>query len=243
MKKIIIALVLLCALIAIVCGIFFLNHSKTADSEINNSEIKYPQNECSKKIWENMVSDGISGHARLTEENKIEIYIDGSTEVDTTTINQLIPQVEDPYLCGIRIDKDNGMGIPHVNRIVIANYTPKDIPPGSPPPYQLSESDITEKNSHSEHFYFLFVNYFPNNVINSSMPEITHLTIAMYNIFYETYPIDIKNDFAFLEYLPNLEYLKIIQTECGNLNFENSDENIEQLKNITPEGCVIEIEN
>lgn len=243
MKKIIIVLVSLCSLIAIVWGIFFLNHSKTTDLTNTDPTINYPQNECSKKICKSMVSEGISGFARLTEENKIEIYVDGSIEVDTTTINQLIPQVEDPYLCSIRIDKDNGMGIPHVNSIVIANYTPKDIPPRIAPPYQLSESDITEKNSHSEHFYFLFVNYFPNNVINSSMPEITHLTIAMYNIFYETYPIDINNDFAFLEYLPNLEYLKIIQTENGDRSFENSYENIEQLKNITPEGCVIEIEN
>lgn len=243
MKKIIVALVLLCALIAIVFSIFFFNHSKTTDSTNTDPTIKYPQNECSKKICKSIVSEGISGFARLTEENKIEIYIDGSTEVDTTTINQLIPQVEEPYLCDIRIDKDNGIGIPHLDSIVITNYMPKDLQPHIAPPYQLSESDITEQNSHKEHFYYLFTNYFPNSVINSSMSEITQLTIAMYNIFYETYPIDINNDFAFLEYLPNLEYLKIIQTENGDLSFENSDENIEQLKNITPEGCVIEIEN
>lgn len=242
MKKIIIVLALFCSLIAIALGIFFINKFKT--NPIN----RYPQNECSKKICINMDSEGISGFARLTEENKIEIYVDRNTEldtntkVDTTIINKLISQVEAPYLCSIRIDKNHHSGIPHIDRIVIANYTPKDLQPYVAP-NQLSESDITEQNSHSEHFYYLFTNFFPNDVIDSSMPEITNLTISIYYTFYGRYTIDVSKDFEFLKYLPNLEHMKIIHTENGDCSFENSDENIEQLKKITPEGCIIEIEN
>ena len=237
MKKIIIASVLLCVLIAIVLSIFFINHPK------NN----YPQNECSKKIGKYMVKEGISGIARMTEENKIEIYVDRNTEldtntkVDTDTIYQLISQVEDPYLCSIRIDKDHHSGIPHIDRIVIANYTPKGTQP-LVAPNQLLEPDKTEARSRSEDFYYLYTNYFPNGIIDSSMPEIKHITISIFYTFYGRDTIDVSKDFEFLKYFPNLEHIKIIHTENGNRSFENSEENIEQLKEITPENCVIEIE-
>lgn len=248
MKKIIIVSVVICALTAIVLSIFFINNSKKDYPQNEFSQKNYPQNECSKKIGKYMVSEEISGFARLTEENKIEIYVDRNIELDTdikvttTTINKLISQVEDPYLCSIRIEKYNGSGGPHRDSIVIANYTPKDLQPYVAPPYQLLEPDIKEARSRSEDFYYVFANFLPSDVIDSSMPEIKHITISLFHTFYQNKIIDVSKDFEFLKYFPNLESIKIIHTKNGDRSFENSDENIEQLKKITPENCVIEIE-